>query len=294
MAPAWSSPSSRQRSGGSRRSLVVSAGVVLCLTGGWPGLVSGVLVGAACTCWGLDNNLTALIDGMIPSETTLWKTAVAGTTNLLIGFASEPTRASMATTAAALVVGALCYGVSMTLYIAAAHSEGASRAQAIFATAPFVGAVLSWTVLQEPAQATQLVAGAHFVGGRRAGHVRHPLASTRPRAAEPRPQPPPRRRSSRARAPGACGRRPAHPLARARSDRARPSTCPRSPSPARPQRPLAQAACGGTARARSFGSRAPSARKNAPPTSPDSTVTANQSSPIVTAIESSMSRRVMK
>jgi len=54
------------------------------------------------------------------------------------------------------------------------------------------------------------------------------------------------------------------------------------------------AACVVTERARRLGSRAPSARKNAPPMSPDSTVTANHRSPIVTAIESSMSRRVRK
>ena len=143
---------------------VIAGGSILSWTGGWPGVVSAALVVTACACWGVDNNLTALIDGMSPSETTLWKATIAGTTNLLVGVALEPIRASLATIAVALGVGAVCYGVSIALYIRAAHQEGATRAQSVFALAPFVGVVLSWTVLQEPVQATQLLAGAFFVG----------------------------------------------------------------------------------------------------------------------------------
>src|SRR5207245_9514465 len=134
---------------------------------------------SACTCWGFDNNFTALIDGMSPSETTLWKTTIAGATNLLIGMALEPIRAPATTIAMALGVGALCYGISIALYITAAHQEGAIGAQSVFAAAPFVGAVLSWVGLHEPVEATQLLAGAFFVGAiallRVDGHT-HPHA----------------------------------------------------------------------------------------------------------------------
>jgi drug/metabolite transporter (DMT)-like permease len=143
---------------------IIVAGTILSWASGWPGVVSAVLVAAACACWGLDNNFTALIDGMSPSETTLWKTAIAGTTNLLIGIAFEPIRAPAATMATALGVGALCYGVSIALYITAAHQEGAIRAQSVFAAAPFVGTVLSWAVLHEPVQQVQLLAGVFFMG----------------------------------------------------------------------------------------------------------------------------------
>jgi hypothetical protein len=100
---------------------------------------------------------------MRPSETTLWKTAIAGTTNLALGIALERLRTPVTTVAAALGVGALSYGVSIALFITASQAEGATRAQAIFAAAPFIGAVLSWTVLHEPVQAGQLLAGACFV-----------------------------------------------------------------------------------------------------------------------------------
>ena len=165
---------------------VIAAGTVLSWGGGWPGVVSAALVAAACTCWGFDNNFTALIDGMSASETTLWKTAIAGTTNLLIGIAFEPIRAPATTIAVALGVGALCYGLSIALYITAAHQEGAIRAQSVFAAAPFVGAVLSWAALHEPVEGAQLLAGAFFVGaiallrfdGHSHPHVHDPLGHT--------------------------------------------------------------------------------------------------------------------
>ena len=47
---------------------VVAAGALVAGAGGWPGLMAALLMAAACTCWGLDNNLTALIDGVTPAR----------------------------------------------------------------------------------------------------------------------------------------------------------------------------------------------------------------------------------
>jgi len=59
---------------------------------------------------------------------------------------------------AALAVGALSYGVSIALYIRAAHELGATRAQAVFASAPFVGAALAFAFLGEPIGAVHIAA----------------------------------------------------------------------------------------------------------------------------------------
>jgi len=165
---------------------VIATGTALSWSTGWPGVVSGALVASACTCWGFDNNFTALIDGMSPSETTLWKTAIAGTTNLVIGVALEPITAPATTIVVALGVGALCYGVSIALYITAAHQEGAIRTQTVFAAAPFVGAALSWAVLHEPIGGVQVLAGVCFLGAVALltfdrhfhGHAHEPLSHT--------------------------------------------------------------------------------------------------------------------
>lgn len=127
---------------------IIAAGALLS-GGSWPGIGAALLVAAACLCWGLDNQLTATIDGLTPEDATFWKGAVAGTANLAIGAAIGRFEASGWEIAAALLVGALSYGVSIALYIRGAQQLGAVRAQALFASAPFLGAALSYALLGE-------------------------------------------------------------------------------------------------------------------------------------------------
>lgn len=141
----------------------VAAGALISFEGGTPGLIAGALAAGACVCWGIDNNLTALIDGISPAETTMWKGLVAGTTNLALGLALAPLGVSGSTLGAALVLGMLCYGASIVLYISAAQQLGAARSQAVFASAPFVGAALSCIFLGEPLEWPLLAAGPLFV-----------------------------------------------------------------------------------------------------------------------------------
>ena len=136
----------------------IAAGALVAGGGGWPGLAGALLATGACICWAFDNHLTALIDGISPARSTLVKGLVAGATNLGIGFALSPLAASRETIAAALSVGALSYGWSIALYIRAAHELGATRAQAVFASAPFVGAALAFVVLGEPLGLAHLAA----------------------------------------------------------------------------------------------------------------------------------------
>lgn len=137
---------------------IVGAGAMLSWQGGWPGFAAALLVAAACTCWGFDNQWMALIDGMTPVRSTLWKGSVAGTVNLTIGLAVAPLNASPAIVTAALAVGALSYGLSLALYLTAAQQLGATRAQGIFAGAPFAGAALSFAIFGEPLTLLQLAA----------------------------------------------------------------------------------------------------------------------------------------
>jgi drug/metabolite transporter (DMT)-like permease len=140
---------------------IVAAGAVVSSGAGWPGVRAAALVAAACACWGLDNQLTALIDGITPARSTFWKGLGAGATNLAIGLAAEPAPGAAApAAAAALGVGALAYGASIALYIASAQLLGATRAQGVFASAPFLGAALSFGLLGEPLRAEHLAGAA--------------------------------------------------------------------------------------------------------------------------------------
>jgi drug/metabolite transporter (DMT)-like permease len=162
---------------------VVAAGALLSSGGGWPGLAAALLVAAACACWGLDNHWTALIDGITPARATLVKGAVAGATNLALGASLEPWSAGAGPIAAALAVGAASYGASIALYVASAQQLGATRAQSVFASAPFVGAALSFAALGEPFGVRELGSALVLAGslvlllsGRHAhAHVHEPL-----------------------------------------------------------------------------------------------------------------------
>ena len=125
------------------------ASLLLVWVPGSSGFFSITLVLIACICWGLDNHLTALIDGITPSQSTLWKGAVAGTVNLAIGAFLDPISVGFQHIGIALLLGALAYGASIVLYIRSAQSIGATRAQVLFASAPFFGVALSAILIGE-------------------------------------------------------------------------------------------------------------------------------------------------
>jgi drug/metabolite transporter (DMT)-like permease len=127
----------------------VAAGSLLAAGAGWPGVSAAALAVGACLCWGLDNQWTALVDGLSPAQSTLWKGLFAGGSNLALGVVLTPAHPAPLPILAALGVGALSYGISIALQIAASQDLGATRAQALFASAPFLGAALSVAVLGE-------------------------------------------------------------------------------------------------------------------------------------------------
>jgi len=143
--------------------LVVLAGVLLAAHEGFGLAPAAGLVLVACVCWGLDNNLTAIIDGYTPAQTTMAKGLVAGTVNLGLGLALEGGLPDLFSLVAALIVGALAYGASIVLYIRGAQQLGATRSQMLFSTAPFLGVFVAWGVLGEPMLASQGGAAALMV-----------------------------------------------------------------------------------------------------------------------------------
>ena len=116
-----------------------------------------LLIAGACVCWAIDNCVTAALDEFAPAHITLVKGVVAGGANLAIGLAAGGVPA-LADVAALLVIGAFGYGVSITLWVAGARELGAARGQLVFAMAPFVGAVVAWTVLGDDVSARAIVA----------------------------------------------------------------------------------------------------------------------------------------
>ena len=141
----------------------VLAAALLSWSQGVAGIAAGLLVLMACVFWGLDNHLTALIDGISPSQSTFFKGLIAGLVNLAIGIHLRPLDTDASAILMALLVGALAYGLSKVLYIRAAQGMGATRAQVFFSSAPFFGLLFAIVFLDEAFMAIYWLAGLLFV-----------------------------------------------------------------------------------------------------------------------------------
>jgi drug/metabolite transporter (DMT)-like permease len=139
--------------------LIGLAGVLLAWQPGVAFDIGGLLIIGACLCWGIDNSVTARLDQLSPEQITFTKGAVAGTVNLILGLIiATAAGIEIHQIVAALAIGALGYGASITLWVKGARDLGAARGQVIFAAAPFIGALLSWTVLHESISVVQVIA----------------------------------------------------------------------------------------------------------------------------------------
>ncbi len=141
----------------------ITAAVLLSSAGGVAGLKAGSFVALACLFWGFDNHFTALIDEISPQTNTFLKGLFAGSINLAIGLSLTSYSVGWVETLAALVLGSFSYGISIVLYIGAAHGIGATRAQIIFASAPFFGVGASILVLGEILSLIQITAAVLLV-----------------------------------------------------------------------------------------------------------------------------------
>ena len=128
--------------------LVVIAGGILSWSGSADLRWGALLIAGACFCWGVDNCVTANLDELAPAHITLVKGVIAGGANLAIGLALGGSLGGWPALWA-LVVGGFGYGLSITLWVAGARDLGAARGQLVFATAPFVGAIVAWTVFSD-------------------------------------------------------------------------------------------------------------------------------------------------
>jgi drug/metabolite transporter (DMT)-like permease len=108
-----------------------------------------VLIIIAMICWGIDNNLTRHISDKNPVQISVIKGLAAGSISiaisLIMGAKILPDRNILF----ALLVGALCYGISLIFFIKALRNLGAYRTAVFFSFGPFIGAIVSLFLLNE-------------------------------------------------------------------------------------------------------------------------------------------------
>lgn len=137
---------------------VIAAGMVLVWEGAPEPRLGALYIIGACVCWGLDNCVTADLDEIAPEHITAAKGVIAGGTNLILAAALGAPMPSIGVLIGALVLGALGYGLSITLWVSGARDLGAARGQLVFSTAPFVGVLVAWAALGDPVRGVEIVA----------------------------------------------------------------------------------------------------------------------------------------
>jgi drug/metabolite transporter (DMT)-like permease len=128
-------------------------------------IVGPLAVIGACAAWGLDNNLTRKISLADPLQIVTLKGSIAGPINLLLAVAAGGALPDFPTILIATIVGFLCYGVSLALFVIALRHLGSARTAAYFSTAPFFGAIAAVITLHEGVTYQLAAAGALMAAG---------------------------------------------------------------------------------------------------------------------------------
>ncbi|HJV48122.1 MAG TPA: DMT family transporter [Geothrix sp.] len=141
--------------------LILAGGAVLSWTRSGPGMGGGgsVLVGGACLCWALDNNLTRRVSGSDALQITMVKGLIAGITNTLLALSLGHVRASLFQGVAGGLIGFFGYGLSLMCFVLALRHIGTARTGAYFSLAPFVGALIALGMGSEPLTLRLIVSG---------------------------------------------------------------------------------------------------------------------------------------
>ncbi len=135
----------------------------------WPGPGGGpsaalaalpaLAVLGACLAWALDNNFTRKLSAGDATWVAMVKGLVAGAVNLGLALSVQASLPPLRESLLAMALGLAGYGVSLTLFVVALRALGTARTGAYFSVAPFVGALVSLVLLDEPASLALLSAG---------------------------------------------------------------------------------------------------------------------------------------
>lgn len=112
--------------------------------------LGSIFVILASLSWGLENNCTRMLSIKDPIQVVVIKGFGSGIGALLIATITGDLEIKLVYMLLTLLLGFVAYGMSIFFYISAQRELGAARTSAYYATAPFMGVVISWVVLKEP------------------------------------------------------------------------------------------------------------------------------------------------
>lgn len=140
---------------------IIAGGVVISTHGGLfrAESVGAGAIAAACLAWAVDNNLTARLSHRDALAVVQFKTLTAGAGNLALALTIGRPLPDSGPLVLSLLVGFICYGLSIVFDVYALRYLGAARESAVFATAPFAGALAAVPLLGEHLAARELAGG---------------------------------------------------------------------------------------------------------------------------------------
>ena len=128
------------------------ASVLLSLdtTGGWSFSLGAVGILGACVLWGIDNNFTRNISLKDPIDIVIIKGIAAGSFSLILALLLGDPLPNFYSLLLSSALGLFSYGLSIVFFIFAMRGLGSSRTSTYFASAPFIGAAISFVIFREP------------------------------------------------------------------------------------------------------------------------------------------------
>lgn len=111
--------------------------------------IGSLLVLAAASCWGLENNCTRAISDKSSVQIVIIKGLFSGTGAAVVAFVVVKEFPAWNLILAVMALGFVSYGMSINFYIMAQKDLGAAKTSAFYSIAPFLGVVFSFLLLGE-------------------------------------------------------------------------------------------------------------------------------------------------
>ena len=158
---------------------VTIASVLLSLdaTGEWGFSLGAVGILVACVLWGIDNNFARNISSKDPIDIVIIKGIAAGFFSLILALILGDPLPGLRSLLLSSILGLFSYGLSIVFFILAMRDLGSARTSAYFASAPFIGAAISFIIFREPPNILFiislpiLIAGVFLLFGERHSHT---------------------------------------------------------------------------------------------------------------------------
>lgn len=119
----------------------------------------------ATAAWGVDNTLSRAVAERDPGQVVMLKGALGAVATASLAIVFRDPLPSLWSALALLAIGATGYGLSLRFYLLAQRAFGAARTGSVFAFAPFVGALVAFSLGERTGSIWMLTGAALMIVG---------------------------------------------------------------------------------------------------------------------------------